>query len=153
METVASDIDPAAVETGLPGAAGRRRRTPAAAGDRPHQPQSGPGLGAPRTRFTARARTGGPGDGAGVDPPPGHLQQRAAAGGAEFMANAGRWAIVEFVPKGDSQVKRLLATRKDIFNKYTEEGFEEAFALFFELEQKVPIPGSQRTLYLFKRRD
>ncbi len=72
---------------------------------------------------------------------------------AEFMANAGRWAIVEFVPKGDSQVKRLLATRKDIFNKYTEEGFEEAFALFFETEQKVLIPGSQRTLYLFKRRD
>jgi len=72
---------------------------------------------------------------------------------AEFMANAGRWAIVEFVPKSDSQVKRLLATRKDIFDKYTEEGFEEAFALFFTTEQKVPIPGSQRTLYLFKRRD
>jgi len=46
-----------------------------------------------------------------------------------------------------------LATRKDIFDKYTEEGFEEAFALFFKLEEKVSIPGSQRTLYLFKRRD
>ena len=72
---------------------------------------------------------------------------------AEFMASAGRWAIVEFVPKSDSQVKRLLATRKDIFDRYTEEGFEEAFALFFTLEQKEPIPGSQRTLFLFKRRD
>lgn len=72
---------------------------------------------------------------------------------ADFMARAGRWAIVEFVPKNDSQVKRLLATRKDIFDKYTEEGFEEAFALYFTQERKVPIPGSQRTLYLFRRRD
>ena len=71
---------------------------------------------------------------------------------AGFLANIGRWAIVEFVPKSDSQVKRLLATRKDIFDKYTEEGFEEAFGLFFKLMEKVSIPGSQRTLYLFKRR-
>lgn len=72
---------------------------------------------------------------------------------AEFMANAGRWAIVEFVPKSDSQVKRLLSTRKDIFDQYNQEGFEEAFALYFNTERKAPIPGSQRTLYLFKRKD
>jgi len=71
---------------------------------------------------------------------------------AEFMASAGRWLIVEFVPKSDSQVKRLLATRKDIFDRYTEEGFEEAFSGYFSLEEKVPIPGSERTLYLFKRK-
>jgi ribosomal protein L11 methylase PrmA len=71
---------------------------------------------------------------------------------AEFFATAGKWAIVEFVPKSDSQVKRLLATRKDIFGQYHEAGFEQAFEKFFKLEEKVPIPGSERTLYLFKKR-
>ena len=71
---------------------------------------------------------------------------------AAFLAAAGRWAIVEFVPKSDSQVKRLLATRKDIFDHYTEEGFEEAFSGFFTIEEKVHIPGSERSLYLFKKK-
>jgi hypothetical protein len=71
---------------------------------------------------------------------------------AEFLATAGKYAIVEFVPKSDSQVKRLLATRKDIFDKYTEAGFEDAFSGLFEIVEKEPIPGSQRTLYLFRRR-
>jgi len=71
---------------------------------------------------------------------------------AQFFSSAGKWAIVEFVPKSDSQVKRLLATRKDIFDRYTEEGFEEAFSGCFTIEEKAPIPGSERTLYLFKRK-
>lgn len=71
---------------------------------------------------------------------------------AQFFATAGKWVIVEFVPKSDSQVKRLLSTRKDIFTRYHEAGFEEAFDKYFKLEEKVPIPGSERTLYLFKKR-
>ena len=71
---------------------------------------------------------------------------------ADFFAAAGRWALVEFVPKSDSQVKRLLATRKDIFDSYTEEGFEKAFATRFTLEKKELISGSERTLYLFKKK-
>lgn len=71
---------------------------------------------------------------------------------AEYLASVGKWAIVEFVPKSDSQVKRLLSTRKDIFTQYTEEGFEEAFGDFFKVEQKVSVPGSERTLYLLKKK-
>ena len=71
---------------------------------------------------------------------------------AEFLAAAGNWAIVEFVPKSDSQVKRLLATRKDIFPDYNEEGFEKAFSEYFKLEKKTPIQGSERTLYLFRKK-
>ncbi len=70
---------------------------------------------------------------------------------ADFFGQAGRWAIVEFVPKSDSQVKRLLSTRKDIFDRYNEKGFEQAFSKFFNLVKKEAIPGSKRTLYLFKR--
>ena len=70
---------------------------------------------------------------------------------ASFLAACGHWAILEFVPKSDSQVRRLLATRKDIFSTYTMEGFEQAFARYFTLVEKKPIPGSDRVMYLFKR--
>jgi hypothetical protein len=69
---------------------------------------------------------------------------------AAALASIGKWVIIEFVPKSDSQVKRLLSTRKDIFPKYNEAGFEEAFGEYFKIEQKTSVPGSERTLYLLK---
>jgi len=39
---------------------------------------------------------------------------------ADYFASIAKWAVVEFVPKSDSQVQRLLSTRKDIFDTYTE---------------------------------
>ncbi len=71
---------------------------------------------------------------------------------ARFLARAAEALIVEFVPKSDSQVKRLLATRKDIFPGYTREGFERAFASAFTVETSADIPGTGRTLYLMRRR-
>lgn len=71
---------------------------------------------------------------------------------AHFFGILGKWAIVEFVPKNDSQVKRLLFSRKDIFDKYSVEGFEEAFTQVFTVERKESIPGTNRFLYLFKRK-
>ncbi len=70
---------------------------------------------------------------------------------ADFFATISEWVIIEFIPKSDSQVKRLLATRKDIFPQYSEEGFETAMAFRFKLIQKQFIPGSDRKLYLFKK--
>ncbi len=61
--------------------------------------------------------------------------------------------IIEFVPKSDSQVKRLLATRQDIFPDYTETGFRSAFEKYFSIEKAVPIPGTERHLYLMVRRE
>jgi ribosomal protein L11 methylase PrmA len=71
---------------------------------------------------------------------------------AEFMASAAHYVIVEFVPKSDSQVKRLLSTRKDIFDQYTETGFETAFSDYFDILEKAAISGTERTLYLLKRK-
>ena len=71
---------------------------------------------------------------------------------AEFFAETANFAIVEFVPKPDSQVQRMLASREDIFTKYDEAGFESAFTAFFEILRKESVVGSQRTLYLIKRR-
>lgn len=58
--------------------------------------------------------------------------------------------VIEFVPKSDSKVRTLLATREDIFDDYTEDGFERAFGAVFTIERKEAISGSERTLYLMR---
>jgi len=60
--------------------------------------------------------------------------------------------IIEFVPKQDSQVQRLLATREDIFSDYTQEKFEDEFSKYFSLKNVDKIKNSQRSIYLFKNR-
>lgn len=69
-----------------------------------------------------------------------------------FFANLTPWLLIEFVPKEDSQVKRLLAHRQDIFPSYHEAGFEDAFREHWEEMGKVPIQGTSRTLYLLRQR-
>jgi len=69
---------------------------------------------------------------------------------AEYLQTLGRNLVIEFVPKEDSQVQILLSTRKDIFPRYTIEGFEEAFSKSFEIVNKKPVEGSLRVLYLMK---
>lgn len=70
---------------------------------------------------------------------------------ADFFASISKHLVMEFVPKGDSQVDLLLATRKDIFPQYTEAGFETVFKTRFKIVSKDKVPGSKRTLYLLKR--
>ncbi len=72
---------------------------------------------------------------------------------AESLARLGKALIIEFVPKDDSQVQRLLASRVDIFPDYTPAGLEAAFAPFFELRQRSAVQESQRLLYWFERRE
>jgi hypothetical protein len=71
---------------------------------------------------------------------------------AHFFAKCGEYLVIEFVPKTDSQVKILLASRKDIFNNYTPEGFKAAFGQIYDIEQERTIDNSDRTLYLMKRK-
>lgn len=71
---------------------------------------------------------------------------------AAFLSSCGKNAIVEFVPKNDSKVKTLLATREDIFPDYTQEGFEEAFTKYFKIISSTKIKGSARTLYHLKKK-
>lgn len=69
---------------------------------------------------------------------------------ADFFAGVARHLILEFVPKEDSQVRRLLATRPDIFPSYTIEGFEAAFSERFDIVERRPIAASARTLFLLR---
>lgn len=70
---------------------------------------------------------------------------------AAFLAEAGRWLIVEFVPKSDPQVQRLLASREDVFDRYAQVEFERAFERHFTLEDSTRIRGTERRLYLMRR--
>ena len=71
---------------------------------------------------------------------------------AEYLQGLGRWLVIEFVPKEDSQVKILLATRQDIFPDYTPAGFENAFGEYYTIHETISLPETQRVLYLMKAR-
>lgn len=60
--------------------------------------------------------------------------------------------VIEFVPKEDSQVKRLLLNREDIFPDYNKDGFEKAFKDFFQIKKAIPLRQSQRIIYLMEKR-
>jgi ribosomal protein L11 methylase PrmA len=70
---------------------------------------------------------------------------------AGFLSDICRWLIIEFVPKSDSQVRRLLATREDVFPAYTSHAFEQEFNRHFTVEDSSTISDSQRVLYLMRR--
>ena len=69
---------------------------------------------------------------------------------AEFLAAHSNYLLIEFVPKEDSQVQKLLATREDIFPTYTQKGFEQAFRSYFTILSKEAVLDSDRTLYLMR---
>jgi len=45
-----------------------------------------------------------------------------------------------------------LATREDVFDEYDQLHFEEAFAGYFEIERRCQIEGTDRTLYLMRKK-
>jgi SAM-dependent methyltransferase len=70
---------------------------------------------------------------------------------ADFFAELAPGLIVEFVPKDDPMVRKLLATREDVFPDYTLNGFRAALARRFEIVAEEPIGGSPRVLFRMKR--
>jgi hypothetical protein len=69
---------------------------------------------------------------------------------ADFLSKWGKWLVIEFVPKSDSQVQKLLVSREDIFPTYTREGFEAAFKQSFNIREAIPVRESERVLYLME---
>lgn len=71
---------------------------------------------------------------------------------AEFFKDICVNLIIEFVPKDDSKVQKLLMTREDIFSDYTKESFERAFGAYFQIKYAKRIPDSERILYLMTKK-
>jgi len=70
---------------------------------------------------------------------------------AEFLSKICGYLIIEFVPKKDSQIKKLLASREDIFPDYTQENFEKIFNKYYKFICKNKVKNSLRTIYLYKK--
>jgi ribosomal protein L11 methylase PrmA len=71
---------------------------------------------------------------------------------ARFFSVLSENLVIEFVPKTDSQVQKLLASRKDIFSDYNEDNFQKEFEVFYEILSKEKITDSERTIFLMKRK-
>ncbi|MBN1503549.1 MAG: SAM-dependent methyltransferase [Candidatus Eisenbacteria bacterium] len=70
---------------------------------------------------------------------------------ADFLKSVCRFLVIEFVPKSDSQVQRLLSTREDVFSDYTRQAFEAEFSQRFAIQECVQLKESQRVLYLMRK--
>jgi ribosomal protein L11 methylase PrmA len=70
---------------------------------------------------------------------------------SKFFARLSKTLIIEFVPKSDSQVQRLLSTREDVFPHYTQESFEKEFRKHFVIHRAEKIRRTERTLYWMEK--
>lgn len=72
---------------------------------------------------------------------------------SRFFKNMCKFLVIEFIPKNDSQVQKLLATRKDIFSNYSKDHFEDIFRKSFKILDCLNIKHSVRFIYLMERND
>ncbi len=68
----------------------------------------------------------------------------------DYFSKFGKYLIIEFIPKSDSQVSKLLSTREDIFDKYNEKDFEKALKKHYSIITKTKLKGTSRSIYLAK---
>jgi ribosomal protein L11 methylase PrmA len=59
--------------------------------------------------------------------------------------------LVEFVPKNDPTVQRMLALKGDIFPEYHQQAFEQALAARARIARREIVSATGRTLYEFER--
>ena len=71
---------------------------------------------------------------------------------ARFLCELSQNLVIEFVPKSDSQVKKLLESRKDIFGTYDEETFIREFEKFYMIKAKEKVIDSERTIFWMVRK-
>jgi ribosomal protein L11 methylase PrmA len=71
---------------------------------------------------------------------------------SHFFSRLSSWLVIEFVPKSDNQVQKLLSSRVDIFPDYNQESFLKAFSAHFENIREENISDTERYLYLLRRK-
>ncbi len=74
------------------------------------------------------------------------------------LGEAVRWicslapgGIIEWIPKSDPQIQRMLRVREDIFSGYGIEAFEEALRANAEIVRVSEVPGADRRLYWYRK--
>lgn len=73
-------------------------------------------------------------------------------GAVEWMMNTAPVGIIEFVPKNDSTIQRMLALREDIFADYSESAFVQALERHGRIIDRQVVSSEGRTLFMYDRR-
>jgi ribosomal protein L11 methylase PrmA len=69
----------------------------------------------------------------------------------DWIVDLADCGVVEFVPKNDSAVQRMLSVREDIFDHYSREEFESELMKRAAIGRREVISASGRTLYVFEK--
>jgi len=72
---------------------------------------------------------------------------------AYFFNKICNYLIIEFIPKDDSQIQKLLLNREGIFPNYTKQDFEHTFSKYFIIEKSFEIKDSKRSIYLMQKKN
>lgn len=59
--------------------------------------------------------------------------------------------VIEFAPKSDPQVQRLLRLREDVFGEYSQENFAALLGRSARIVRQETVSASERVLYWFER--
>ena len=71
---------------------------------------------------------------------------------SDVLSKLGKFLIIEFIPKEDTQTQKLLNSRSDIFSDYSITNFRHIFQEDFLLLEEIQIRNSLRTLFLLERK-
>jgi hypothetical protein len=69
----------------------------------------------------------------------------------DWLVSLAPAGIIEFPPKSDPMVQRLLANREDIFPDYTEENFLQAITSRAKIVEKKHVTEGGRLLVWYQR--
>ena len=69
----------------------------------------------------------------------------------QWLATLGMNVLVEWIPKDDPMVQRLLSTREDVFQNYSTAQFEAAMETYFKVRRREKVRGSARQLFLLEK--
>jgi hypothetical protein len=69
----------------------------------------------------------------------------------EWLVGLAPRGVVEFVPKSDLMVQRMLRLRRDIFESYDNDHFEQALCRHARIVRRLELTPGGRTLYEFER--
>jgi len=72
---------------------------------------------------------------------------------AAYFSRMAPHLVIEFVPKADAMVQRMLAMREDIFPDYTRETFEAGFTKYFTIKGAKKMSATERILYFMLARN
>ncbi|MBN1697588.1 MAG: class I SAM-dependent methyltransferase [Spirochaetales bacterium] len=67
---------------------------------------------------------------------------------ASFFHSLCSHLVIEFIPKEDSQIRKLLSTREDVFPDYGKSEFEKVFSRYFSISESRTLDESGRIIYL-----